>query len=363
MPAYPTTNRPSYQIDPSDQSIEDTLEAKASLNLNGGPKENGQATKETVASVGCEEYDKLRDYVDILENCLPAGESYPEQIGKITVWREKLELLGKRELDGSNQAYDSMMSVADDLFRWAHQWPEVTEHHPPQAASTLEMMDAKQEMQAEIASLLSAYSAQRYMATLDSFMPPDAATAQFISRQLGFAFDTDSPEVEAQEAFAMFRHTLADHTEEHAARPGVREVFDAANVTIERNWTSSTELTTTITYDGEKLAEIDDIAKHHPLGHYMPSMTDKEAVAAARDTFYHGNDLTAVAPLNESSVDAMQLQMMNDLAEAKNSFSESPDKVATFNEMEAFIGSHFHKYAPMEDAAPTTPSVGPESSL
>jgi hypothetical protein len=92
--------------------------------------------------------------------------------------------------------------------------------------------------------------------------------------------------------------------------PGPLEAFNPALVTVERHWRSTTQVESSISYDGKTLGRFGDDAKIHPLGHWQPKMTEASAVNSARRMFYQGHRHLDLEPLNISSTRQMHKNLL-----------------------------------------------------
>lgn len=294
---------------------------------------------QTIASIQCEEFYQLRDFVDILENFLPEDDSCPEEVGKVTICRDKLALMGERELDGGIEPYDSIMALADDMFRCSVNWmfdkPGALEKVAGYEAldiARLNMMDMWGER-------LSDYSVTRYLDALESLEEDTPSLRiKICSEAFSHYYIEGAGHIEG---LASMRHQVADLTGDQTPRPGPLEAFDADKVRIQRHWLSSTELTTSVYYDGVKLGDFQGNAILHPLGHYAPEMSETKAVRAARKLFYSGHQGTGLVPLVTSTASSMCRQLQQDLVTAKSLLNDSQGKMADLARIEGAIQNQY----------------------
>lgn len=307
----------------------------------------------TIASTQCEEFYQLHDFVDILEGFLTEDGSCPDEVGKVAIWRDKLALMGERPLDGGIGPYDSIMALADDLFRCSVNWmldkPDAQKRvlgFEALDCPRLNMMDMWGER-------LSDYSVTRYLDTLESL---EEATSSLRIKICSEAFSHYYVEGAGHiENLASMSHEVADLTGDQTPRPGPLESFDTDKVRIQRHWLSSSELTTCIYYDGVKLGDFQGNATLHPLGHYAPEIGETQAVRVARKLFYLGHKGTGVVPKVTSTISSMHQQLQQNLATAKSLLSDSPPRMADLIRIEKTVQNQYANLAAPQPRSVTAP--------
>jgi len=283
----------------------------------------------TVKSLQPPEFVALQDLAEAMEvsamhQCLPSS----EWLALLDRFIERLDSIGQTQVSplNNNNSPDAMLAPAAldhlhqlgaDMYKASFRWPagNIFEPGPAERQKTLEQYANV------VGEHLAAYDAHRYMGLMASISPSDKPSLTAGQRHSAFCHTGGIDEALNQESVALWKWHISDVTKGAVAPPGPRDAFDPRYVTIER-------LSTAIIYDGQTLGDFQDNAILHPLGHYVPEMSESQAIKVAREIFYHGHEGAGCKPLNESSLSDMVKQVENDYEQAMTESLHSIDKGA-----------------------------------
>lgn len=302
----------------------------------------------TVKSLQPPEFVALQDLAEVMEasamhQCLPSS----EWMSLLDRFIERLDRIGQTQISqlnhsaplGGPEALSDIHQLGADMYKASFRWPagDIFEPESAERQKTLEQY-AK-----IVGEHLAAYDAHRYMALMASISPSDKPSLLAGQRHSAFCHTGGMDDALNQESVALWKWYISDLSEGAVAPPGPRDAFDPRYVTIERHWPSATQLSTAIIYDGQTLGDFQDNAVLHRLGHYVPQMSESQAIKIAREIFYHGHDGAGCQPLNESSLSKMVEQVERDYQQAvaapmesiyKAALSSIPDQLARFKTTE-----------------------------
>lgn len=320
----------------------------------------------TVGSRQCSELLQIQDLMDAMEASLPSivDGSASQRQTDIMALQDRATLIANRPAQKGGRdsgVLDEIITLGEDVYRESRQWPRGDIFD----SSCRHTWKTRHELTEALGNTLANYDATRFMRLVEECTQclgdPHSDYLKAILRYNEFCANQPPHHARNQEYLALMKLDLSEITNGEVARPGPYDTFDPALVEIHREWSSTTQLTTRLDYNGVRLGSFGDTADLHALGMYRPRMGEVDAIRAVRVMFYEGHEGAGVERLNQTSTAGMLRQFKADLSHAE-SMTLSPDQsegVMTLRE--EFDGLGFDDTPAMDTSEPAAAGPAPSS--